>query len=182
MKSKNRSEERKKDKKVPKVAGSKIGKKKKSKQQDVEVIKKSIQSDPKSQLELLAKFLKCDYVITVNFGDVMKKSEAKQKFDFLVLNAFHGGLVFPIDSWTKKSAFVGIKIETSGLPADLPQGNVVIGPEADDQAEVSVTPFLSIFVRPTGSARPLAGWFLGIKFPALTSFLSELRCQPLYRT
>ena len=111
--------------------------KKESKTADIEVLKKIVQNDPKTQLELLSKFLKCDHVVTLTFGDGVKKSEVKDKFDFLMEHAFAGGLKFPIQSWSKKTAFLGIEVEETALAADLAQGNVVIGPEADNVAEVN---------------------------------------------
>jgi hypothetical protein len=78
---------KKKDKNGIKIKGNKVAKKKDKKVDKLkaEVIKLEVaQNDPKSQLQQLGKFLKCDHVISFSFGDLMKKSEAKQKFEFLV--------------------------------------------------------------------------------------------------
>ena len=132
----------KKGNKLSKQNGHKVKKPQKGKNEakivDIEVLKKVVRNDPKTQLELLSKFVKCDHVVTLTFGDGVKKSQVKDKFDFLIEHAFAGGLKFPIESWSKKTAFLGIEVEESALASDLAQGNVVIGPEADSAVEVIV--------------------------------------------
>jgi hypothetical protein len=141
MKLKESKVVKKKDRPLTKVSGDKVTKKKlkdkRSNKKEIQLVKQSLENDPQTQLEQLAKLLKCDHVISLTFGPDDKKSEVKDKFDFLVEHAFAGGLSFPIENWSKKNAFLGIKVEEGGLAGDLPQGNVVVGPEADNLHEVN---------------------------------------------
>ncbi len=129
-------------KKVKKVSVDKVTKKKKSTKtkkstlKEVVVVEES-KNDPKAQLEQLAKLLKCDHVLVLNFAPGLKKSIAKEKLNFLIEHAFSGGLKFNLESWSKKQAFLGIEVGLDALTGGLPQGNVVVGPEANDLHEVT---------------------------------------------
>ena len=89
-----------------------------------------------SPLDQLKKFMSCDLLLGLHYENVLTKDEAKEKFHSLNSSAFDSGLSVAIESWKKKTAFLGLKITPEALVDDLPQGNVIIGPEADNLHEV----------------------------------------------
>ena len=131
-------------KKVKKVSVDKVTKKKKATKSEKsvavlkEVVAESVKNDPKAQLEQLSKLLKCDHVLVLTFAPGLKKSNAKEKLNFLVEHAFSGGLKFNLEKWSKKQAFLGINVGDDALAGGLPHGNVVVGPEANDLHEVTI--------------------------------------------
>lgn len=121
----------------------KVVQKKSGGKKDVKLLKKSKKIAKKSQsvvatspLDQLKQFMNCDLLLVLHYENVLTKAEAKEKFQFLNSSAFNSGLTFPIESWKNKSAFLGLKIAQEAFGEDLPQGNVVIGPEADNLHEV----------------------------------------------